>query len=187
MASLYPLDCDWACLDGDRFSGSHRIRDCPPPSFWLALALFYPDHHLWCLPITGAHASRISKDRGHRINLDPHDPCNFWLSGIPIETRYRRNLRWLPPSKRGARNRSSKRKWSLNLGAWNHRGNSNAPQPLSPLFHFANAKGGLQRSSRYQTGSALYDLGFKYWIEFGLRRQLPPLDSWSSPLLWSRR
>ena len=24
--------------DGDRFSRSHRIRDCPPPSFWLALA-----------------------------------------------------------------------------------------------------------------------------------------------------
>ena len=38
MASLYPLDCDRACPDGDRFSRSHRIRDCPPPSFWLALA-----------------------------------------------------------------------------------------------------------------------------------------------------
>ena len=39
------------------------------------------------------------KDRGHRFNLDPHDPSNFWLSSFPIETRYRRNFRWLPPSK----------------------------------------------------------------------------------------
>ena len=46
MASLYPLDCDRACPDGDRFSRSHRIRDCPPPSFWLALAFFHSDHHL---------------------------------------------------------------------------------------------------------------------------------------------
>ena len=28
-----PFDCDRACPDGDRFSRSHRIRDCPPPSF----------------------------------------------------------------------------------------------------------------------------------------------------------
>ena len=32
--------CDRACLDGDRFGGSHRLRDCPPPPLWLAFALF---------------------------------------------------------------------------------------------------------------------------------------------------
>ena len=36
------------------------------------------------------------------------------------------------------------------------------PHNLYLHSSFANAKGGLQRSSRYQTGGALYDLGFKY-------------------------
>ena len=51
--------------------------------FWLALAFSILITIFDVSPLIGAHASRISKDRGHRINLDPHDPCNFsaiWFS-----------------------------------------------------------------------------------------------------------
>ena len=102
------------------------------------------------------------KDRGHRFNLDPHDPCNFRLSGFPIETRYRGIFAGFLPQKEVLGIGLPKGNEALTLALGIIGANRNAPQPLPPLFHFTNAKGGLQRFSRYQTGSALYDLGFKY-------------------------
>ncbi len=108
--------------------------ECTHTFFWLVYLL-----SIWSLssmsPITRTHVSRISKDRGHRINLDL-TILAIWLSGISIEKPdIRREFCWLPAQKE-VLGGLPKRKWSLNLGAWNHQGQQCAHNlyPHSSIF-----------------------------------------------------
>ena len=143
--------------------GSHRSEGSSPP-LWLALAFPFWSPSLMSLLLLGLMHLGFGKIEAIVSTFDPHDPCDFWLSGLSFGNQISGDLRWLPSLKRGVRELDFQKEMKPQPCSWNHRSNGDAPQPSSPLFHFANAKSRLQGSSRYQT-AVLYDLGFKYWIE----------------------
>ncbi len=153
-------------------------QGCPLPSFWLALMLsilitIFDVFLLLGLMHLGFPRSGPS--------FQPRS-LQFWLSGF-LSSQISENLRCFTPSKRGA---GWTKRNDLNLGAWMWC-NRNASITLSPLPFRKHEKSSykdpadIKRAVRFMTWDSNIEL------KFGFRRQLPPLDSWSSPLLWSRR
>ncbi len=106
----------WACPDGDRFA---EVIGSTPSAFfgWPCFASILIT--IFDVFLIGAHASRDSKDRGHRINLWSSQSLHFGYL-VFYRNQISRNLRWLP-AQRGARNWASKRNealtWALKSSA----------------------------------------------------------------------
>ena len=106
--------------------------------------------------LLGLHASRDFERSRPSYQPDPHDPCDFWLSGFLSKPDIGGIFAGFLPSKRGTRNWATKRKMKPKpWHAWNHRSNGDAPQPLPPLLPFRKREKLITRIQQIQRQCAL--------------------------------